>query len=114
MSRTTGRGPEVHYGHLGAQAGALKAASLSLGEPSQGPDTRSTAGQETCIHSQTVLEVETCCRRDAGSNRGQDLVVLGGGEGGCFKNTQSGLYRRSRTDSWVDASGGHSPNSMPF
>lgn len=78
MSRTTGRGPEVHYGHLGAQAGALKAASLSLGEPSQGPDTRSTAGQETCIHSQTVLEVETCCRRDEGSNRGQDLVVLAG------------------------------------
>lgn len=57
---------------------ALKAASPSLGEPSQGLDTRSTAGQETCIHSQTVLEVETCCRRNAGTNRGQDLVVLGG------------------------------------
>lgn len=112
-SGSTGRGPEGHCGHLGAQAGALKAASLSLGEPSQGLDTRSTAGQETCIHSQTVLEVETCCRRDAGSNRGQDLVVPGG-EGGCFKNTQSGLYRRSRIDSWVDASGGHSPNSMLF
>lgn len=78
MSGSTGSGPEGHYGHLGTQAAALKAASLSLGEPSRGLDTRSTAGQETCIHSQTALEVETCGRRNAGSNRGQDLVVFGG------------------------------------